>query len=382
MARIVVGAYMVRYPLGGMLSLALQLVAGLRRLGHDVAVVEKAGWEGSCFDPKARTMSDDCAYGTKIVRSLLSRHGLGDRWCFVDAGGRCHGLSPSDLRATLDRCDAFLDAGTHGTWLDDLPAGRPRILLDGEPGWTQMRWMQRAEAGEPLPDYDVHLTVGQNVGSVSSPIPTVGREWGHAFYPVLCDEFPPAPPQPGAAYTTVMNWQAHETLDFGGRSYGQKDVEFERFADLPALAAPARLEIALAGSGAPRERLERAGWRLRDAHATTLSYDGYRRFVAGSRGEFSVAKNVFVATNSGWFGDRSAAYLASGRPVVIQDTGISAHLPCGEGLFAVCDAAAAAEALEQIESDYRRHAAAARAIALEYLSPERVLPAILGEVGL
>lgn len=382
MARIVVGAYMVRYPLGGMLSLVVQLVAGLRRLGHEVAVLEKSGWEGSCFDPVARTMSDDCSYGTEVVGLLLARHGLGDHWCFVDASGTCHGLSSANLRSVLDRCDAFLDAGTHGHWLDDLPAGRPRILLDGEPGWTQMRWLQQAAAGERLPEYDVHLTVGQNVGRASSPIPTVGREWGHTFYPVLCDEFGSGPPPPGAAYTTVMNWQAHDTLEFGGRSYGQKDVEFDKFVELPALAAPARLEIAVAGSGVPRERLSRAGWRLRDAHATTLSYDRYRGFVAGSRGEFSVAKNIFVATNSGWFGDRSAAYLASGRPVVLQDTGISEHLPCGEGLFAVADAAGAAAAIEAIEGDYRRHAAAARAIALEYFAPERVLPAILGEVGL
>ena len=382
MARIVVGAYMVRYPLGGMLSLAVQLVAGLRRLGHEVTVVEKAGWEGSCFDPVAGAMSDDCAYGTAVVRSLLAEYGLGDRWCFVDAGGACHGLPAGELRAALDGCDAFLDAGTHGHWLEDLPAGRPRVLLDGEPGWTQMRWMQRSAAGEPLPDYDVHLTVGQNVGTTRSAIPTVGRRWGHTFYPVLCDEFTPVPPRPGASYTTVMNWQAHDTLEFGGHTYGQKDMEFERFVDLPRLAEPASLEIAIAGSGVPRERLTRAGWGLRDAHATTHSYDGYRAFIGGSRGEFSVAKNVFVATNSGWFSDRSAAYLASGRPVVVQDTGISGHLPCGEGLFAVADAEGAAAAIEEIEQDYGRHAAAARAIALEYLAAERVLPAILGEVGL
>ena len=210
----------------------------------------------------------------------------------------------------------------------------------------------------------------------------MGRRWGHTFYPVLCDEFTPAPPPSGAAYTTVMNWQAHDTLEFGGHTYGQKDVEFERFVGLPRLAEPTGASRSRSPARAFRASGCAAGWRLRDAHEITHSYDGYRDVRRRSRGEFSVAKNVFVATNSGWFSDRSAAYLASGRPVVVQDTGISGHLPCGEGLFAVADAAGAAAAIEEIERDYGRHAAAARAIALEYLAAERVLPAMLGEVGL
>lgn len=382
MARIAVGAYMVRYPLGGMLSMTLQLVVGLDRLGHDVVVVEKSGWENACFDPSRGEMTNDAAHGTAVVAALLAGYGLGEKWCFVDQQGECHGLSARELAAALARCDAFVDAGTHGVWLDDLTEGTRTVLLNGEPGWTQMRWALDEADGRPPPDYDVYCTVGRNVGSPRSAIPTLGREWRHFYYPVLIDEFEPLPSDADAPFTTVMNWRAHETLVFEGRAYGQKDVEFEHFMELPRLAGAARFDLAVAGTGIPRERLEAAGWRLRDAHEATRSFGAYRDFVRCSRGEFSVAKNVFVETNSGWFGDRSAVYLASGRPVVLQDTGFSEHLPCGEGLFAVSDSAEAAAAVDEIERDYARHSRAARAIAIEFLSTDRVLPAFVREIGL
>jgi hypothetical protein len=195
------------------------------------------------------------------------------------------------------------------------------------------------------------------------------------------DEFDPLPPDDRAAFTTVMNWRAHDALEYEGAVFGQKDAEFERFAMLPRLADRARFELAVAGKEVPRARLRQAGWTLRDAHEVTASYDSYRDFVRSSRGEFSVAKNVFVATGSGWFGDRSAAYLAAGRPVVLQDTGISERLPCGEGLFAVRDADEAAAAVESIEGDYPRHSGAAREIAREFLATDRVLPPLLEAVG-
>jgi hypothetical protein len=382
MARILVGAYMVRYPLGGMLSMSLQIVVGLRRLGHDVMVIERSGWPESCFDPSAGVMTDNCTYGTSVLARLLARFGLEEHWCYVDQRGRVHGCPAARLRDALANADAFVDAGTHGLWLDELGADVVRVLLDGEPGWTQMRWSARLAGGDPLPRYDVHFTVGQNVGTALSSIPTIGREWRHTFYPVLLEEFAPLPADESAPYTSVMNWQSHEALVHEGASYGQKDVEFERFVGLPARVRGARFELAMAGERVPRERLRNAGWHLRDAHAVTASYDGYREFVRRSRAEFSVAKHVFVATRSGWLGDRNAAYLAAGRPVVLQDTGISEHLPCGEGLFAVGNPDEAAAAVEAIEGNYGRHSAAARELAREFLATDRVLPVLLAEAGL
>ena len=167
------------------------------------------------------------------------------------------------------------------------------------------------------------------------------------------DTYLPATAPPAEApFTTVMNWQSHAPLEFEGEVYGQKDVEFEKFMDLPTRTG-ATLEISVAGARAPRERLARSGWRVRDAHEVTASYDSYVQYIHASRCEFSVCKNVFVATNSGWTSDRSAAYLSSGRPVVVQDTGFSAHIPCGEGLFAIRTVEEAASAIEAINSQLR-----------------------------
>ena len=178
-----------------------------------------------------------------------------------------------------------------------------------------------------------------------------------------------------------MSWQAHTPLIYAGDLYGNKDMEFPKFADLPrSVATP--MEIAVAGRDLPRDDLERAGWRIRDAHQESYTFDRFRDYVRRSRGEFSVCKQGFVRTRSGFFSDRSAVYLASGRPVVMQDTGFSAHLPTGEGLFAVDTLDEAVSAIEAIEADPQRHLAAARAIAEQYFEATRVLADILSVVGI
>jgi len=345
-----------------------------------VYFVEKAGYPNSCYEPVRDVMSDDCSYGTAAVRALLARYGLADRWCYVDRDGLYHGMSKGRITEVFRAADVFLDMGTHGAWCDE-PTRGIRILLDGEPGFTQMRMERRRSLGDRLPDYDYYYTAGANVGTVRSTAPDADRTWRHLWHPVVADLFPVVPAGVDAPMTTVMNWQSHDRIEFNGQTYGQKDVEFERFLDLPAKTT-ATLEVAVSGKHVPRERLVESGWRLRDAHAVTLSFDGYIDYIQKSRGEFSVCKNVFVATNSGWFSDRSAAYLASGRPVVVQETGFSRHLPCGRGLFAVTDVAEAADAIEEINGNYETHSKAAREIASSHLEARPVLGRFLQEVGI
>jgi hypothetical protein len=379
MARIVLGSYMVRYPLAGMLSSPLQWLVACDRLGHEVYLVEKSGWANSCFDPSRSTMTDDCSYGTKVVNALLSRHGLGGRWCYVAADGRYHGLSRESIEAVLASADLYLDFGSHGQWNEEAAGCDLRVLIDGEPAFTQMKMELKLAAGEEVPTYDRYYTVGANIGRASSP--TAGREWNWVVYPVNLDLFQPADPAPDGSFTTVMNWRAHEPIRWAGKVYGQKDVEFAKFLDLPK-RLPVLVEVAVSGKDVPRDALTEHGWRLRDAHAVTKTFDGYRRYMQASRGEFGVAKNVFVATNSGWFSDRSAAYLATGRPVVLQDTGFSQHLPCGEGLFAVKNVEEAASAIEEATGNYMRHSKRAREIAAEHLEAQHVVAGFLGELGL
>ena len=380
MARVVLGSYMVRYPLGGMLSWVLQYIVGFQQLGHDVHFVEKAGYPDSCYDPVRDVMSDDCSYGTRVVDSLLARFGLQGRWCFVDVAGEYHGLSREQVQTAFESADVFVDMGTHGAWLAEAAKTPLRVLIDGEPAFTQMKMETRLEAGEQLPAYDAYYTTGRDIGTSRSTAPTAGRRWRPIFHPVLPELFSEAPGTNGACFTTVMNWQSYEPVEFGGRSYGHKDVEFEKFLVLPRLTRVG-LEVAVSGKAAPRDRLRDAGWRIRDAHAVTTSVDSFASYVAGSKGEFSVCKSGFVTTRSGWFSDRSAAYLASGRPVVLQETGFSEHLPCGEGLFAVETAEEAAAALDEIEANPTRHSRRAREIAHEHLDARKVLARLLDDLG-
>jgi hypothetical protein len=378
MARIVVGSYVVRFPLGGYLSWVSQWLHGLDLLGHDVYLVEKAGWRDACFDPRAGEMGDDCTYGTDVVNDLLDRLGLHGRWCFVNADGRHFGLTEGAVRDVFSSADLLIDMGAHGTWNAEAD-GCMTVLVDGEPAFTQMKMEAALTAGEALPAYDRYYTVGRNVGTERSSAPTGGRRWRPIFNPVALDLFDVRRPEPRPPYTTVMSWRAHRPIEHRGRTYGQKDVEFERFVELPRLTDVA-LEVSVSGPGVPGERLRAGGWHVRDAHETAVSFDAYRDYIAGSRGELSVCKNVFVDTWSGWFSDRSACYLASGRPVMLQDTGWSEHLPTGEGLFAVRTAGDAAAAIEEIELDYERHSKAARRIAEEHLATDVVLRRLLEEI--
>lgn len=380
MARIVLASYMVRYPLGGNLSWALQWLVGFQRLGHDVYFVEKSGYSCSCFDPVRNVMSDDCTYGVAAVRELLGRFGLESRWCFVDAAGRYHGLARREVEEVFRSTDLLVDMGTHGSWLPEAAPVNLRVLVEAEPGHTQMKMANRLASGEALNEYDAYYSIGQNIGTSASTAPPAGKRWRPVFNPVVPELFENTPAHDDAPFSTVMNWRAHSPICFDGRVFGQKDMEFKRFLDLPARTV-VPLEIAVAGPDVPADLLRAKGWRVRSAHALTMSVESFRGYLRASRGEFSVCKNVFVATRSGWFSDRSAAYLASGRPVVVQETGFSAHLPCGEGLFAVETVDEAAAALDEVAGNYARHSRAAREIAQEHLAATKVLGRFLGELG-
>jgi hypothetical protein len=377
MARFVFGSYLVRYPLGGMMSHVLQYLVGLRRLGHEVTFVERADYPDACFDPSTGTVSDDCRYGVAAAAALLGRYGMGGDWCFVDAAGTYHGLDRAEVGRRFAAADAFIDMGTHGAWLPEAQSSGRRVLIDGEPGYNQIRMSQGLL--DPTVAYDVYVTNGLDVGTPASAAPTAGRHWHHVFHPVVADLFTATPAPSGASFTTVMNWQSHEPIEHRDRRYGQKDVEFERFMPLPSRVADS-MEIAVAGPKVPRDRLAAAGWTIRDAHEVTSTYDAFVDHVVGSAGEFSVCKEVFVALRTGWFSDRSAVFLACGRPVVVQDTGWSAHLPTGRGLFAIRDVDEAAEAVAQVRADWDLHARAAREIALEHLDAVVVLRRLLDSI--
>ena len=208
---------------GGRVSLwVLQWLVGFQRLGYEVYFAEKSDRGSGCFDPSRNLTSNDCSYGTAVLNSLLARFGLQDHWCFVDGAGTYHGLSRKRIEEVFQTANLFVDMGSHGAWLPEAEHTGLRVLVDGEPGWRQMKMEMSLAAGESLAEYDFYYTVGQNIGTPHSRAPTAGKCWRHVYDPVNVDLFPDTPPPTNAPFTTVMSWQAHEPLHYQGTEYRAK----------------------------------------------------------------------------------------------------------------------------------------------------------------
>lgn len=380
MARIILASWFIRYPLGGMNSWVLQYLTGFHDLGHEIYFVEKSGYQNSSYDPVRKVMTDDCSYGLGVISRLLEQSGLPKRFCYVDQQDRYHGLSRQEIDEAFASADLFIEMGAHETWLEESRLARQRILIDGDPGFNQIWMADRLAAGEKLPEYDLYFTVGANIGTSETIAPDCGVHWHRLYSPVNCRRFAPGPPPPGAPVTTVMNWQSYGGVEFQGQTYGHKNLEFEKFIELPR-RVNYPLEAAISGHFLPYDRIRQHGWRVEDGHAVTLSVDRYYEYIRNSSSEFSVCKQGFVALNTGWFSERSAVYLACGRPVVMEDTGFSSHLPCGRGLFACSTVDEAGAAIEEIHRDYDRHSKAAREIAVEHLDTPKILGQLLETAG-
>jgi hypothetical protein len=233
-----------------------------------------------------------------------------------------------------------------------------------------------------LAEHHTLFTYGANVNQPGCAMPTSGVRWLPTRQPVVLDMWPVVPAPAAAPFTTVMNWSTLPDTWHEGRVYGQKDREFEPFLTLPRESAEA-MKIAVScepkfcDPQAVRQRLLAGGWRLADDIQVSRDPWTYQRFIQGSRAEFSVAKHGYVITRCGWFSERSANYLASGRPVLVQDTGFTDWLPAGSGVFAFQNRGEALAGIEAIKTRYDFHCREARAIAEEYFAAPKVLSQLL-----
>jgi hypothetical protein len=380
MATIIVGAYMVRYPLGGMMSWVFQHLIGFKALGHEVYFVEKYVYENSCYNPVNRTMSNDCSYGVKMVADLLATAGLQNNWCFVDHEGNYFGMPKKKIDAVFKSADCYIDLGTQNGWEEEFSDCTRRVLIDGEPGFSQIHYSNNEELVQRYSRYNYFFTNGYNIGRHGNPVPTGNVCWKHMYSPVHAAMFKVSTPAREAPFTTVMNWQSHKPILYKGNEYGQKDIEFEKFIQLPTFVK-STIEVAVSGKNIPAALLANYKWNVVDGTAATKTYESFCSYVEKARAEFSVCKNVFVALNTGWFSDKSAVFLAAGRPVVLEDTGFSEHLPCGLGLMAVKNVDEARIAVIEIENNWNKHSRAAREIAMECLDTRVVLKRFMNEIN-
>jgi hypothetical protein len=350
---------------GGASWAVLQYVLGLRRLGHDVYLVE----------PVDRLEPASVRYFSELVRDFgLDGHAA----LLVRGRTESCGIPYRELVRLARGTDVVFNIS--GMLRDEELVGPAplRVYLDLDPAFNQL-WhaVDGIDMGFGL--HNRFATVGLELGAPECPIPTCGREWIKTLPPVFLPQWSPAAAVETDGFTTVGNWRGYGSIHWNGKRYGQKAHSLRKIVALPELTSE-RLALALAIH--PEEAddlhsLRRHGWELIDPRRVAGSPQRYAAFVRGSRAELGLAKEGYVESHCGWFSDRSACYLASGRPVVAQETGFSRHLPVGKGLLSFTTAEEAAAAIGEIREDYGRHAAAARAMAEDMLDSTDVLERLL-----
>jgi GT2 family glycosyltransferase len=379
-----------KIPVGGVAWLAGQYAQGFERLGYEVYYVETHSRTPSMFMDHDEDTDIDRAFdrAAAFVAATMDRFGLRGRWALhsVHQADRSYGMSRS-ATARLYR-DAALIINLHGGTvpLPEHRASERLVYLGTDPVDVELELERNdQQAIDFMAAHSAHFTWALNYGNPDCVLP-----WSDAFPmvptppPVIMDLWSSDDPPDGSPYTTIGNWrQEWRDLTYQGEVYRwSKHHEFLKILDLPDFVAP-QIELALGHyTKADRELLERSGWRVRPAGPLSSDSDSYHDYIVSSRGELTVAKDQNVRLRTGWFSERSATYLAAGRPVVTQDTGFGNAIPTGEGLFPFATRDEAADAINRIEADYGRHRRAALEIARDTFSYDVVLPALLDHVGL
>jgi hypothetical protein len=342
----------------------LAYLLGFRTLGHEVVFVDSLGPE------------DDPAW----LAEAMAWGGLEGRWAALREEGEAVGLSRRRLLEELRGADFLLNVNGFLADPELLEAAPRRVYLDIDPGFGQI-WAEQGLA-DTFAGHDDFVSVGTNLGGPGCTVPTLGREWIATLPPVPLERWPVA--TPGRGFTSIASWRGpFGPLEFEGRALGLRVHEFRRFVALPRQVG-AEFELALdidAADVADRALLSRHGWRLLDPLRELADFDSYAAFLRGSAAEIAIAKGLYVGTRGGWFSDRSAAYLASGKPVVAQDTGFGAALPTGSGLLSFGDPDEAVAAVEEVLAQPAAHERAARALAEEHLDARLVLGRLLDRLG-
>ncbi len=382
--RIIVFGILFWYPLAGVTYQFLHYLLALRRLGYDPYYVEDSGrW---VYNPALNDLSPDATPNINRVVPVLEEFGFGDRWAFRGRypEGRCYGMSQAKLSSLFREADAFLNVtGAQEIREEHMQVPR-RVYVESDPFASQVK----AASGDAktiaiLDAHDRHFTFGENINQPDCGIPISHYYWLPTRQPVVLDLWENAERVDGAPYTTITTWHSKgKDVEYRGeRYYWTKDREFERFLDLPQ-RRPGPFEMAVGVDDDTRKRLEGLGWRIRDSIGVSESFSGYRSYIQRSRGEFTVARDQYVRPRTGWFSDRTACYLAAGRPVITEDTGFGKFVPTGRGLFAFRDMDDVLAALDAIEADYDAHSRAAREIAESDFSAERVVQSLMTRAGL
>ena len=386
--RIVVMGFMGSCPIAGVIWQHVHYIVGLERLGHEVYYIEDSAripYNAETFDT-----SNDFSYATKLLARLASEFDFKDRWAFCARylpELPTVGLSLREIRQHYKSADAILNVCGAQEFNDDLLASDRILYVESDPGVEQIKVDQSIQSTiDYLRRHHALFTFGENVGTKEFPVPIHGLKWLSTRQPVVTDLWKTRrPPPSGAVFTSVANWSTSGLKDIiwrGEKYLWSKSREFMRFVNAPK-AAGETFELATdIKDEKTRTKFSKAGWRFRSPHDLSVNYWDYRDYICRSKAEFTVAKDQYVRLNAGWFSDRSACYLAAGRPVITQETGFTKIYGQQGGLFGFRKLPEIAEAVREINGNYRRHSRAAREIAREFFEAEKVLASLLDRAGL
>lgn len=379
---IVVGGYIVGLPLGGMTWHHLNYLLGLQAMGHEVYFLEDSGPWSTPYNPLTWKCDADPSYGIDYLTRMFEQYGLPtNRWCYYSEHLNQHfGMDQPALEEVLKRADLMICV----SGVTPLRASRPRakrtMVIDTDPVFTQLRMNEKPHVREYFASFDKVATFGTLIGTAKSVLPTHGFRWIPTRQPISLTHWPVCE-SPSRRFSTLGKWEhtGERHVDFNGNRYlSSKGVEWIKLLNLPSKT---KWEMQLAMQLMPHEIEEvfrNNGWLVPpDPEKISISCESYQRFIQESAGEFTVAKQIYSGLPSGWFSDRAACYLASGRPVITQRSGFEHWLPVGEGLFVFDDLNSASQALATIDADYPMHSRAARAIAEAHFDATKVLSELI-----
>lgn len=430
---IVTGLIAQHRSMGGVAWDYLNVVLGLQRLGHEVYYIEDSGeWPYLESGPIDQDwIAHDVSGHVRYLATTFEAFSLGDRWAYrFPIRDEWYGMADQRRNEVIGSADVLLNVSGTLDYPDKYRSVARLVYIDTDPVFTQVAlaegrellvrrgalnlvicapgetpdetllagWTREEKLRRRVDLHDIHFTVGE---TLDGTLPDSGHEWLPTKHPITLSEWRSERRHRGV-YTTIANWTSYKPVRCGDRTFGQKDVEMIRFIGLPDAVAPVTLEIAmskvhhlgwqsehqyvLSSAGhdsidltreTPHSLLRRYGWQIVPAGEECGDFTRYRDYILASKGEVSVAKHGYVSGRAGWFSGRSACYLAAGRPVIVQDTGLGAVLPSGEGVLPFSTMADAVEAVREVEGAYERHARAASAIAEEFFDSDKVLPNIL-----
>jgi hypothetical protein len=364
---------------GGATWAVLQYVLGLQRLGHDVYFIESIAPKAVRPSCAALLDSENAIYFKRVAMEF----GIERRAALLLAGSKeTFGLPYEDLARVAARADLLINIS--GMLTDEtLTASIPtRVYLDLDPAFNQL-WCAVEGIDMRFDGHTHFVTIGQAIGEPDCPVPTCGLSWMKTVQPIVLERWPVAEDMAREALTMIGNWRAYGSIQHQGVSYGQKAHSFRKFFSLPKTTRES-FALALAihrDETADLASLNENHWTLLDPARVVDTPARYQQFIQQSKAEFGIAKSGYVASRCGWFSDRSLCYLASGRPVIAQETGFSRYLPTGEGLFAFEESQDVCHAVDALRINYSRHSKAARSLAENYFDSDKVLSRLLEMVG-